>query len=107
MKRRLRTTARPSTLGTPRSRTPPATSAVAAESWLAQHSGWLVFVLVAASIVTRAVYFVQLRASPAIELHRWDQTDMNYFDGWGGQIARGDWLSASIAVPMHEWQRLV
>ncbi len=42
-----------------------------------------------------------------MELHRWDQSDMHYYDGWGRQIARGDWLSASITPPMHDWQHVV
>lgn len=28
---------------------------------------------------------------------------MHYFDAWGRQIAAGDWLSKSVAVPMHGW----
>src|SRR5262249_22950006 len=35
------------------------------------------------------------------------QSDMNYFDVWGRKVARGDWLSASVSVPMHDWQRAV
>jgi tetratricopeptide (TPR) repeat protein len=62
---------------------------------------------VVASISVRSVYFLQLNAGPAIELHRWDQTDMHYYDAWGRQIARGDWLSRSVGVPMHGWQHRV
>jgi tetratricopeptide (TPR) repeat protein len=63
--------------------------------------------LVVGSLTSRIVYFTELNASPLIELHRWDQSDMHYYDGWGRQIARGDWLSRAITPPMHAWQRAV
>ncbi len=31
-----------------------------------------------------------------IRQHLWDQTDMNYSDGWARRIAAGDWLSRSV-----------
>ena len=47
----------------------------------------------------------QLRSG--LELHRWDQTDMHYYDAWGRKIASGDWLSTSVGVPMHGWHHRV
>jgi 4-amino-4-deoxy-L-arabinose transferase-like glycosyltransferase len=32
---------------------------------------------------------------------------MNYFHNWGIAIAGGDWLSASVGVPMHTWHHEV
>lgn len=55
------------------------------------------------SVVFRIVYFAQLNNGPGIWQHRWVESDMNYFDAWGRQIARGDWLSKTIAMPMHGW----
>jgi tetratricopeptide (TPR) repeat protein len=77
------------------------------DAWLARYSRWVLLILVVASICVRGVYFLQLNSGPGIELHRWDQTDMHYYDGWGRQIARGDWLSRSAGIPMHRWQHLV
>ena len=50
------------------------------DAWLARHSRWVLLILVVASICVRSVYFLQLNAGPGIELHRWDQTDMHYYD---------------------------
>jgi hypothetical protein len=77
------------------------------EAWLTGHRRSVVTALVCLSIALRAVYFLQLNASPCIDLHRWDQTDMHYFDTWGKAIAGGDWLSASVGVPMHTWHKEV
>lgn len=38
-----------------------------------------------------------------MQMHRWAQTDMHYYDAWAQQIAAGDWLARSVAVPMHRW----
>ena len=80
---------------------------ISVEAWLARHSGWVLLILVAASVCVRSTYFLQLNSGPGIELHRWDQTDMYYYDAWGRQIARGDWLSKSVGVPMHGWHHRV
>jgi 4-amino-4-deoxy-L-arabinose transferase-like glycosyltransferase len=91
----------------PRIVQPPGHSAPfpALESWLTRHrmAVWLAIVL--ASIALRGLYFAQLSAGPGIAFHRLDETDMNYYDRWGWQIAHGDWLSTSIGVPMHPWHR--
>ncbi len=77
------------------------------DRWLALRRRWVLLVVVVASLGVRGVYFVQVSASPVINLQRWDQTDMNYFDAWGRQIARGDWLSASMSPPLHDWHRQI
>jgi tetratricopeptide (TPR) repeat protein len=88
---------------------PPTGTAVfiSIEAWLTRHSRWVLLLLVTASVFVRGTYFLQLNAGPGIDLHRWDQTDMHYYDAWGRQIARGDWLSRSVGVPMHGWQHRV
>jgi tetratricopeptide (TPR) repeat protein len=80
---------------------------VAVEQWLAHRQWWVLAAIVAASLGLRAAYFLQLRASPLLDLHRWNQSDMNYFDAWGRRIAEGDWLSATIGMPLHGWQQEV
>jgi Flp pilus assembly protein TadD/4-amino-4-deoxy-L-arabinose transferase-like glycosyltransferase len=77
------------------------------EGWLSRRWVWMMAALLAASASVRIAYFLQLNGDPAIELHKFVQSDMNYFDAWGRKIAHGDWLSASVTVPMHGWQRSV
>ncbi|HUK34479.1 MAG TPA: tetratricopeptide repeat protein [Vicinamibacterales bacterium] len=77
------------------------------EAWLNRRWVWVMAVLLLASAGVRIGYFSQLNGDPAIELHRFLQSDMNYFDAWGRTIAHGDWLSESVTVPMHGWQRSV
>jgi 4-amino-4-deoxy-L-arabinose transferase-like glycosyltransferase len=74
---------------------------------LIRHRRFVLILLIAASIATRLVYFIQLDATPFIEMQRWRQTDMHYYDGWARQIANGDRLSASVRLPMHRWHREV
>jgi tetratricopeptide (TPR) repeat protein len=77
------------------------------DEWLSRRWVWIMAALLAASAGVRTAYFSQLNGDPAIELHHFVQSDMNYFDAWGQKIAEGDWLSASVTVPMHDWQRSV
>ena len=63
--------------------------------------------LIGVSLALRVIYFIQLTATPFVELHRWRQTDMNYYDDWARRIVAGDWRSASVGVPMHAWHREV
>lgn len=61
------------------------------------------WVLIAAAVTLRLLYFLQLDATPFVHLERWAQTDMHYYDGWARQIAAGDWLSRTVPMPMHRW----
>src|SRR6267142_2345309 len=63
--------------------------------------------LIAAATGIRLLYFLQLNGTPVIEMQRWSQTDMHYYDEWAQQIADGDWLSSNVRVPMHRWHREV
>ena len=74
---------------------------------LSRHRRAILAILVALSLAARLVYFVQVNATPFVEMHEWRQTDMHYYDGWARQIAAGDWLSASVRIPMHRWHREV
>ena len=84
-----------------------APAGLSVDEWLRRRRVWIFVALLAASTGVRIAYFLQLNGDPAIELHRFVQSDMNYFDAWGRKIAQGDWLSASVTVPMHDWQRAV
>jgi hypothetical protein len=63
----------------------------------------ILLLLVAGSYALRAGTYIQLSGGPFLQLHRWQQTDMNYYDAWGRAVAQGDWLSETIGVPMHDW----
>ena len=72
--------------------TPPATR----PGWRAAR---VALVIALASVAVRIVCFLQLNATPLVELHRLEATDMHFYEGWGRRIAGGDWLSATVAVP--------
>lgn len=73
------------------------------ESWLAAHRRAAVITLVACSVILRASYFVQLNAGPCVWQHRWETTDMHFFDAWARAIAAGDWLTDQSLHPCLPW----
>ena len=75
----------------------------AAEQFLAARRRYVLAVIVTVSVILRIVYFVQLNSGPCIWQHRWDQSDMNFFDSWARQIASGDYLSERVVPPLHIW----
>jgi hypothetical protein len=77
---------------------------VRAERWLEARRGLVLAVLLALSALARVVYFVQLSAGPHVHQHRWDQSDMHFFDEWGRRLAGGDWLGREPLHPRHAWQ---
>src|SRR6476620_1474107 len=87
-----------------RRRTLPASSS---PDWFRRHRRLIVGGAVVAATITRILYFAQLNASSLIDMQRWNQSDMNYYDAWARTIAAGDWLSRSVKPPMHHWQREV
>jgi 4-amino-4-deoxy-L-arabinose transferase-like glycosyltransferase len=75
------------------------------EEWCARHARLVVLVLVVLSVLVRAGYFAQIQASPLVAQHRWDQSDMNFFDAWARAIEGGDvWTDAELH-PYHGWHR--
>jgi 4-amino-4-deoxy-L-arabinose transferase-like glycosyltransferase len=75
------------------------------ESWLAAHRRAVVITLVACSVVLRASYFIQLNAGPCVWQHRWEATDMHFFDAWARAIAAGDWLTDQSLHPYLPWHQ--
>jgi 4-amino-4-deoxy-L-arabinose transferase-like glycosyltransferase len=65
----------------------------------------IVAVVIAASVLIRVAVFRQIDRTPLVRMDRWSQTDMHAFDAWARQIAAGDSLSSTVAVPMHRWHR--
>jgi 4-amino-4-deoxy-L-arabinose transferase-like glycosyltransferase len=64
-------------------------------------------VFVAVLLLARALYFVELSASPHLVQHLWEQSDMQFFDRWGRAVAEGDWLSRRVGHPFHLWHAAV
>ncbi len=75
------------------------------ERWLHRHRLAVILALVAASVGLRAVYFLQLSRGPCLWQHRWQETDMSFFQAWAMQVATGDWLTDRALHPAHQWAR--
>jgi len=82
---------------------PPANGADAPFLWLVGRRSVVLAVLLLLAAALRVVYVVQVVGSPAADQHRWDQSDMAFFDQWAGQIAAGDLLSVDVGHPFHRW----
>lgn len=77
------------------------------ERWLAGRQRLVLAALVLASLLVRAGYFLELNQGPGVWQHRWDQSDMYFFDTWARDLAGGDWLTDKPLHPLHQWQRLI
>jgi len=64
---------------------------------------WMLPLVLVVALLCRVVCYAELAAGPCIDQHRWEESDMHYFDAWGRSIADGDWLSTRVTVPMHGW----
>jgi 4-amino-4-deoxy-L-arabinose transferase-like glycosyltransferase len=53
----------------------------------------------------RALYFAELNDGPLIGLHRWEASDMNFFDLWAREVEAGDWLTDKSLHPHLPWHR--
>jgi hypothetical protein len=73
------------------------------ERTLEERRTFVLAVFVAILALTRVLYFVQLSGSPHFVQHRWEQSDMWFFDRWGRAIAGGDWLSRDVGHPVNLW----
>jgi 4-amino-4-deoxy-L-arabinose transferase-like glycosyltransferase len=63
----------------------------------------VVVVLVALAAAIRISLLLELNGTPLARLEQWRESDMHVYDGWARRIAAGDWLSATVPVPMHSW----
>jgi len=77
------------------------------ERWLTAHQRLILAAIVLASVLLRVGYFIEIGQSPCASQHRWEHSDMLYFDTWARDIAQGDWLSNNIRPPIHWWHKLV
>jgi len=77
------------------------------EAWLRDHRRLVLAIIIAASVLVRIPYFLEINHSPCVWQHRWSQTDMNFFDLWAKNIAAGDWLTDKVLHPWHEWHKSI
>src|SRR6185503_17205212 len=63
---------------------------------------WAVLAL---AVAARLLTFAEIHDGPALHLHVWSQSDMNFYDRWAQAIADGDVLTKSDMRPYHGWQR--
>jgi len=82
---------------------PEGTSPSRLEAWLSTNRRRVLIGLLVIAAAIRLVYFVQLNAGPLVWQHRWDQSDMAFFDTWARDIAAGDWLTDKALHPQHSW----
>lgn len=63
------------------------------EVWLDRKQKLILALIIVVAVLFRIVYFVQLNNGPCIWQHRYQETDMNFYDEWAKIIAHGNWLS--------------
>jgi len=78
-----------------------------ADALLARNRRWIILGIILLSVAIRVAYFVELPDSPYNGSARFANTDMQFFDHWGREIAAGDWLGARPLHPLHNWHRQV
>ncbi|NUM35110.1 MAG: glycosyltransferase family 39 protein [Candidatus Brocadiae bacterium] len=59
------------------------------------------------SMAIRIVYYLEVRKSPLLESHRWEERDMHFFHVWATRISQGDWLTNESFHPYHYWHRRI
>jgi len=77
--------------------------AVAPDSSHASWERWSLAAILLVAVVVRVWYFWQLNTGPLVDMHRWDQSDMSFYDFWARSICAGDWTSRNVRPPMHAW----
>jgi hypothetical protein len=83
---------------------PPAGRYGRLNSFLECRRALILIILLAAAIFLRVVYYNEISASPCFWLHRYDQSDMHFFNLWGTTVAKGNWLTdASLHPYYHTW----
>lgn len=68
---------------------------------------WILAAVLSLAAMVRVVYYAQLVSSPAVDMHHWQNSDMNYYNQWARKITDGDWLGRTMRPPVHGWHILV
>jgi hypothetical protein len=77
------------------------------EQWLLRRRRAVLVAIVAASVLIRVVYFLELCGGPCLWQHRWDQSDMHFFDAWARTLSAGDWLTDRSLHPYARWHEQI
>ena len=65
--------------------------------WSMQRVAPICLLLLSLSAAARVACYRQLLDSPLAYQHRWDQSDMHFYDQWARDIAAGDWMRTRTA----------
>ena len=76
-----------------------------AEEWLSQRRRRVILSLLLFGALFRAIYYAELSQGPAFSQHRWEASDMYFFDSWASGIVAGDWLTNRALHPLVDWER--
>jgi 4-amino-4-deoxy-L-arabinose transferase-like glycosyltransferase len=91
-----------------RNRVPPTDTVTRGPAaFLVRSRRWVLAVIVVLAVLVRIIYFNQVCPGPLCDQHKWDQTDMNYFDQWARAITSGDLISRDVLPPFHGWHARV
>src|ERR1039458_790702 len=67
----------------------------------------IVLGIILVSALFHVIYFFQLKSGPCLWQHRWEETDMSFFDDWARRIAGGDWRMDYPFHPYREWHQTI
>jgi 4-amino-4-deoxy-L-arabinose transferase-like glycosyltransferase len=73
------------------------------EALLVSRKKWLMAGIFLLSVAVNTTYYQQAKDSPLQSMHRWDNSDMAFFDQSARYIAAGHWLCDTVLHPYHEW----
>ena len=75
------------------------------ESILGANKRYIGIGILLVSLLIRFIYYKQAIDTPIAVFHNWDQSDMNFFDMWSKEIAKGDVLTNQSLHPHHGWYK--
>jgi hypothetical protein len=77
----------------------------AIEKWCQTKRTWIIFSIIAVSLLFRGIYFSEINATHLVHQHKWSESDMFVFDEWAQTIAAGDILSTGFVQKEHQWMK--
>ena len=63
------------------------------EALLGAKQKLVVATILSLSLLFRVIYFIQLNSGPCIWQHRFEESDMHFYDEWAKKISHDSWLS--------------
>jgi 4-amino-4-deoxy-L-arabinose transferase-like glycosyltransferase len=77
------------------------------DAFLERRQYWVIAAILAVAVLMRVALLAQTAGGPLVQMHTWDQTDMNYYDFWAKRILAGDYLCENVPPPWHSWHGMV